>query len=63
MDSPIIKEDKMSVYTDCTTTIIVSRKVVIEGWYASEKKMWQSPLVKNVSNVEHQLVAVPKLRM
>ena len=51
----------MSIYDGQTTTITVSRKAVMEGWYVPKEKLWHIPLVKNVSNVEHQTVAVAKL--
>ena len=51
----------MSVYDGQTTTITVSRKAEMEGWYVPREKLWRIPLVKNVSNVKHQLVAVAKL--
>ena len=58
---PIFEADNMSVYNGETTTITVSRNAAPEGWYAPKKKLWWIPLVKNVSNVEHQLVTVVKL--
>ena len=58
---PIFKADKMSVYNGRTTTITMPRKAVMGGWSVPREKLWRIPLVKNVSNVKHQLVAVAKL--
>ena len=58
---PIFEADKMSVYNGQTTNIVVSRKTVMEGWYVPREKLWCIPVVKNVSNVKHQSVAVAKL--
>ena len=55
---PIFEQDKMSVYDGPTTTITVSRKAVMEGWYCPKEKLWRIPLVKNVSNVQHQSIPV-----
>ena len=55
---PIFEQDKMSVYDGLTTTITVSRKAVMEGWYCPKEKLWRIPLVKNVSNVQHQSIPV-----
>ena len=35
----IFKADKMSVYDGRTTTITVSRKAVMEGWYVPREKL------------------------
>ena len=58
---PIFEVDTMRVYDGPTTTIMVSRKAVMEGLYVPREKLWYISLVKNVSNVEHQSVAVAKL--
>ena len=57
---PIFEADKMSVYDGQITTITVSSKSVMEGWYVPKEKLWRIPLVKNISNIEHQLVVVAK---
>ena len=57
---PTFEADKMSIYNGQTTTITESRKAVMEGWYVPKEKLWQISLVKNVSNVKHQSVAVAK---
>ena len=38
----------------------MSRNVVMEGWYVPKRNLWRIPLVKNLSNIEHQSGAVAK---
>ena len=47
---PKVEEGKMSIYDGHTTTITVSGKAVMEGWYVTKENMWWIPLVKNFSN-------------
>ena len=57
---PMFEADNMSIYDGRITAITVSSKAVMEGLYVPKEKLWQTPLGKNASNVEHQSVALAK---
>ena len=56
----IFDKDKVSIYDASNTKICVSRRVILEGWHVKKEDRWWMPLVKNVYNIDSDLITVTK---
>ena len=48
----IYDDEEVNIYDMHSTTFMVSRCSVIQGWRCNETGLWRIPLVENVTNLD-----------